>query len=81
MSEMPCFQATLLGQARCALGYGVDSARFAWRCGIYANKKLNHTASRRAPEPSTLAPPVFPPHVLRLPNSAWERGSCLNKSL
>lgn len=64
-------QVSLLGRVRCALGYGIDSARFARRCGIDVNKKSN--GSRSASEPSTLAPVVFPPYPL-LPNGSWGRG-------
>ena len=39
--SLPSPQASLLGRARCALGYGIDSARLARRCGIDANKKSN----------------------------------------
>ena len=44
---LPRPQASLLGQARCALGYGIDSARFARRFGIVANE--NHQPSCRNP--------------------------------
>ena len=38
---LPRPQAWLLGRAWCALGYGIDSARFARRRGIDANEKSN----------------------------------------
>ena len=57
-SVLPRPQASLLGGARWALGYGIDSAQFARRYAIDANEKSNG-ASRSATEPSSLAPPVF----------------------
>ena len=35
---LPRPQASLLGQARCSLGYGIDRTRFARRFGIGANE-------------------------------------------
>ena len=32
--HLPRPQASLLSRVRCALGYGIDSAQFARRCGI-----------------------------------------------
>ena len=57
--HLPRPQASLLGRVRCALGYGINSVQFARRCGIDANEK---SASRSAPEPSSLAP-LFPRHT------------------
>ena len=58
---LPRPQVSLLGRARFALGYGIDSVWFARRCGIDANK------------PSSLEPPVFPPYRI-LPKSAFGGG-------
>ena len=44
--RLPRPQASLLGRARCALGYGIESARFARRFGIDAKEKSNHHPSR-----------------------------------
>ena len=68
MSRLPRPQALLLGRARCALDYGI------------VRGSQGVVGSCSASEPSSLAPPVFPPYRL-LPKSAWGRADVTVKFL
>ena len=58
--SLPRPQALLRGRARCALGYGIVSARFARRRGIDANEKSNPECFRTI-IPHAPCSPAIPP--------------------